>query len=429
MSTGSTGLLYLGTDSNKLLVVKDGEVIQSIHPVAPNPLGLPEGVYNGISTEWVSCHPRFPVVYALTSYWNASEACVTTFQIQKPSGKLIRLGESSSTHGLHAAHATFSPDGNTFVMAHHNDGKLVFFDCSNGAEALPSKPILVIETPEVNPGRRRITKPKDAFPGLPSLHHVQYSPSQKCLVTVDPSQDYIFTYTVNEQTGLPISRNPQSKFKCYSDVPIYGYFQRLITQCVLKCKRRARKTAIHPNGKYIYVLYESLNRIQVYKLVDDLGTIDFKISCCQEVSTLDPAFFKTPWCRPVGIALQLAAELYVTNDGSTLLVSNRGDIKVPGSRAESGIRVFSIHQDGQVLQPQGALDNIQGPVRHFLCMEDTSSELVAAVCQSGGKSYLQSFRQEKGKHNSKGDERHYEYAATTTISVPENVFCIAHHRG
>jgi 6-phosphogluconolactonase (cycloisomerase 2 family) len=423
--TMSSPVLYLGTDSNRLLVVQlgnrevQGSVIQDIHPVAPNPLRLPEGVYNGVSTEWVSRHPKFPLVYALTSYWNACPAIVTTFRIGGD-GRLNVLGSACSTGGLHAAHATFSPGGSLYVVAHHNDGKLVFFDCTDGESKLPEVPLLVIETPEIVPGTRRTAKPKDPFPGLPSLHHVQYSPNQKFLFTVDPSQDHIFTYVVNGQ-GLPTSQQPTSVFKCYSDAPIYGLFQRLITKYVLKCKRRARKAVIHPNGKYIYVLYESLNRIQVYSITES-GIIDGS-RCCQELSTLDPSYFASSW-YPVGLALQLAAELFITRDGLTLLVSNRGDIKLLGSRAENSVRVFSIQQDNGLLHPKGAIPNISGPVRHFMLFQDPDGsgdhQIIAAV--NGSTPRLQCYHE---KSTEAGSAKYHEVSGRHA-HVPTNVFNVSH---
>jgi 6-phosphogluconolactonase (cycloisomerase 2 family) len=429
--TMSSRVLYMGTDSNRLLVVKLGNntrnsnvqqgsvVIQDIHPVAPNPLNLPEGVYNGVSTEWISRHPKFPLVYALTSYWNACPARVTTFRMGGD-GRLETLGDSSSTGGLHAAHATFSPDGSLYVVAHHNDGKLVFFDCTDGESVLPEDPLLVIESPEVIPGTRRTARPNDPFPGLPSLHHVQYSPNRRFLFTVDPSQDHIFTYTVNER-GLPTSQQPTSVFKCYSDVPIYGLFQRLVTKYVLKCKRRARKAVIHPNGKHIYVLYESLNIVQVYN-INEAGSIDGSI-CCQEDSTLDPSFFASRW-YPVGLALQLAAELFITKDGSTLLLSNRGDIKLPGSRAESSVRIFSIQRDSGLLRPQGVIPNISGPVRHFIMLfEDPDGsgnhQIVAAV--NGSHPQLQCYQ---AKSSEAGAIDYHVAGPPTHMSA--NVFSITH---
>ena len=332
-----------------------------------------------------------------------------------------QLGESSSTGGHQAAHATFSPDGSLYVVAHHNDGKLVFFECKEET-MLPKDPLMVIDAPEVVPGTRRCAMPNDPFPGLPSLHHVQYSPNQKFLYTVDPSQDHIFTYTVNER-GLPTSQRPISMFKCYSEVPIYGLFQRIITRYIFKCKRRARKAVIHPNGKYIYVLYESINRVQVYN-ISESGSID-ESCCCQEISTLDPTFVASRW-YPVGLALQSAAELCISKDGSMLFISNRGDVILPGSRVENSIRVFSIDYDTGLLAPHGILPNIHGPVRHFMFLDnaDGSSSnhpiiIVAAI--NGSTPHLRSFEEEKSTENE--STKNYQVVGPS-CHVTANVYCI-----
>ena len=184
-------IYYCGTDGNTILVVQvddnnnnnnnnssscNSKILQEISPVAPNPLQLPEGVYNGIATELIVRHPKLPFLFVLTSYWNAMEACVTTFRIQPEDGRLTRMGASVSTQGLHAAHACLSPDdgASLLVIAHHNDGKLVFFDVTclqqqqqNEEEEQQSSiiqqgnPCCIINTPVVviPNTRRRTTKP------------------------------------------------------------------------------------------------------------------------------------------------------------------------------------------------------------------------------------------------------------------------------
>lgn len=458
MATESS-IFYLGTDSNKILVVELNaatgnlvNIVQEISPVAPNPLELPEGVYNGIATEWISRHPKFPLLYALTSYWNAKEARVTTFRINEDDptqtttktttagsrpNYLTQLGEAASTRGYHAAHATFSPDGSLYVIAHHNDGKLVFFYATNDNTALV-EPCQIIDTPEVVPGSRRTTKRLDAFPGLPSLHHVEYT--ETYLLTVDPSQDCIFSYPIDKK-GFPTSLQPTSVFRCSSGASpavSYGWFQRIITKYVLKCRQRVRKAVVHPNGKYVYMVYESTNRLQVFG-IDKQGNIDAS-KCWQDVSTIDDSLTSSSspsssssssssWCPNgiIGVTLQLASELYISKDGSRLFVSNRGDIKIPGSRGESSIRVFSLRDEGRTLVNCGTLPGVSGPVRHFLpllvgdCNDGSPNRIVAGVYQD--QQYLQTFAK-KGN----GDEtRHHtsEYELIGEAYIGANVFCIS----
>jgi len=432
---------------NRILVVevdnKSGAlvtILQDVSPVAPNTLNLKEGIYNGIATEWISRHPTLPLLYALTSYWNAQEACVTTFNIHEKTGLLTQLGIPASTGGYHAAHATFSSDGSLLVIAHHNDGKIVFFDTSE--ETAIKEPCCIMDTPEVVPGTRRTTKPNDGFPGLPSLHHVTYGPNQKYLLTVDPSQDCIFTYAVNEQ-GLPTSKQPTSILRCLSPHPIIGWFQRAISNLVLKCHQRARKVAVHPNGKYLYVLYESINRLQIYS-IDAEGIMDAS-QCWQDVSTLesnatasdDDGRTESCYDNMVGIALQLASELYVTKDGSTLLVANRGDTKVPLlARAESSIRAFRLDEEGRKLVPLGCLSGVDGPVRHFVVLGDTTEKtkepelrIVAGVFQS--RQCLQTYvlrNRRRGMELGPAADGDIcgDFELLGEASLPEtNVFCIA----
>ena len=135
------------------------KVIQVIEPVVdPLPPNLPEKVgmiHHRVATEWISRHPKLPILYALTSFWNEAEAVVTTYLIEDD-GTLTKLG-SRPTGGHQAAQASFSNDASTYAIAHHNGGKLSFFDVSQ-PKAL-DEPISILMPPELEPGTRKAPVP------------------------------------------------------------------------------------------------------------------------------------------------------------------------------------------------------------------------------------------------------------------------------
>jgi 6-phosphogluconolactonase (cycloisomerase 2 family) len=346
--------LYLST-SNKLSVVQVEEetgnlikIVQTIEPIVdPLPDNVnPTGMFKPI-TEWVETHPKFPLLYVFTSFWNLHPAYVTTYRIHKLNGSLEKLGVCE-TGGHQAAHVTFSPDGSILCVAHYMDGNLSFLDCSQDKCLEP--PIKVVETPEVIPGTRSMDFPRN----LPSSHHVQYGPNGAYLLTSDPSaQGCVWTYPVDER-GLVTSETPFRR-KCPPIRAFPSLVSRMFTNFLCQAPYRIRRTVVHPNGRYAYVLFETHAVLQVYEI-----STDGKLSgdCLQELPTTDEEFANSK--MPIGIAATGPAELVATEDG--VWVSNRG-VAVWG-RAESSVRHFGYEEDGARLVPRQALP-VAGPVRHF----------------------------------------------------------------
>lgn len=357
--------LYIGTTDNKLGVVQvDDElsnVVRSVQIVTPVVMlaDLPPSRKNAlgmvskpkIDTEWIVKHPKLDLLYAFTSFMTQDDqALLTTYQIDRNSGQLTKLGKCR-TGGLQACYATFSNDASLLVVAHHNDGKLVFFDTTPESGGVPEGPLQVVDTPEVRPGTRTT-----AFPNcLPSLHHILYSHDGKYLLTMDSSpQSRIWTYATDHR-GRLLSDKPRFKQKLHPIRALPSTAASLVS-AAFQWTTRIRRAALHPSGKYLYVLMETHCLLQVYEISRE-GKI--LADCLQEIPTIDPAYFQT--LRWNGMAISAAAELKVTQEG--VWVSNRG-MTSPLGRAESSVRVFAYEEGGARLSPAAHLKTA-GPVRHF----------------------------------------------------------------
>jgi 6-phosphogluconolactonase (cycloisomerase 2 family) len=285
---------------------------------------------------------------------NSAHAIVTTYSISISTsngddGTLTKLG-SRSTEGFQAAHACFSPDGSTYVIAHHNGGKLVFFDATNPVAL--AEPVLIIDPPEVVPGTRKDPVPNTFEIGVPSLHGVSYAPNGgKYLLCVDPQQNAVFTYSVNKM-GRPTTNTAISQVECKTEKEKVGVVFGLLSY-FLKLGPRPRRAVVHPNGKYMYVVHEATNYIQVYAINEE-GTVSPKL--LQEISCRAPIGW---W---VGLAITNASELQATED--YLIVSVRG-MSALGGRCESSVRFFSYKENGAMLENAGTLQGIPAAVRHF----------------------------------------------------------------
>lgn len=146
--------------------------------------------------------------------------------------------------------------------------------------------------------------------------------------------------------------------------PPPGALTSLVTTQIFQSPGRIRRVVFHPNGRYIYLLFESHSVIQVYEYANGRILAD----CLQEIPSIDPSFFDRtlpPWKQTMaGMATNMASELVATEEG--LWVSNRGLLPLRGvGRAENSIRCFDYQDKGARLVAKTCVDT-RGPIRHFL---------------------------------------------------------------
>jgi 6-phosphogluconolactonase (cycloisomerase 2 family) len=367
-------ILYISTSANKLKVIEVDDdtgnllqIVQTIEPVV-DPLPIPldgkplptSGFFHPV-TEWVEKHPKLNLVYAFTSFWSSAPAIISTFRISSQTdGTLTKLGQIS-THSLQAAYVTFSPDQSHLVVAHHNDGAVVFFDCTQDKSL--DDPVKILATPELQQGTRT-----SKFPYcLPSIHHVCYSPNGAYMLTSDVSkQGRVWTYAVNSH-GLPLDDTPTSSLKPTVICPVDPWVGWLLKTTMNFPKYRIRRALVHPNGRFVYLMMESSNFLQFYE-IDQHGKIS--ADCLQEVPTIDPAYLRNSYwgnSKWHGMAMNSASELYVTE--TEILVSNRC-VKVPYlGFGESSIRIFDLVDNGAKLVLKQVVETLAS-VRHFWKSKD-----------------------------------------------------------
>jgi len=445
----------------------DPVVIHPFPTLAPNSSTADNGddrlvSYLGIgkiSTEWIERHPTFPLLYVFTSFFNKAVAIVTSYRIigidgnnkddiDKNSiknrssfsslgirGRLKKLG-SIQTGGFYVSHVTFSPNSysngsddknKVMCVAHYMDGSISFFDCDH--DGALTQPIRTVVIPEVRSETRNT-----AFPNyLPSIHHVTYNPRPQdtnnnsnegkeevdicryLLVSDTSKQGRVWTYTCNSR-GLPISDKPDSFRKVTYINPPPGWLSRITNYLAGLADYRIRRCVVHPNGQYVYLLLEFNAVIQVYEINSFTGKISG--DCLQEVPTIDPEYFGSKYksssssssSKFTGIALHAPAELLCT--ASELFVTNRG-FNYGGRRlgqAESGVRVFTIEDDGAKLVPKQEL-NCYGPVRHCLL---TNNPFHAVKLYAGSDKERRSSLK-NGNNDNDNENNNYSSASIETF--------------
>lgn len=421
--------VYIGTKENKLGVVQiDDEsgsqirnvaVIQVVDEVLLPP--SPEGFlsrwtskFTTPTTEWILLHPQMDLMYVFVGFMSLEESFVTTYHVDRTTGALSKMG-LCSTGGLQVSYATFSPDQSLLVVCHHNDGILSFFECNKNGGVL-DEPVRLVKTKEIRPGTQCTDYPNC----LPSLYYCQYTPDEKFLLTVDCStQSRIWIYPVDEH-GLILSPTPSSHLKAKPIQSPPGALISLVTSQIFQSQGRMRRLVFHPNGRYLYILFESHSVIQVYEYSNGRILAD----CLQEIPSIDPSFFDRslpPWKQTMaGMATNMASELIATDQG--LWVSNRGMVVVAG-RAENSIRFLEYQDQGARLVAKTRVDT-QGPIRHFsLHPTPSGSTMLVTGTNNTDPGLIETFTVTNGEINKVG-ELVTGLDTLCLLAVPEEV---CHH--
>jgi len=364
--------IYCSSDSTTIAVVAinatTGELVdvRQVIENAPNPDELKAGGPGGVGTEWISMHPNRRICYALTSYWGTRPVVLVTYRIHDD-GLLEKIG-SSDIHGCYqACHASFSPDGCTYVVASLISGSVHVFDCDT-EDALTSA-VQIIKLPESEKGNRLPPSEIQLSYRGPMCHQAIYSPNAKYLIAVDVSQAQLLTYRTDEK-GRVSTEKPAFAASIQTDIKPFGFLSWLL-QKSLKGPR-PRHVAIHPNGKFVYVTLELLNVLAWYG-INENGEIGAKLG---ELHTLSPEFYST--LKPIGMAINSAAEVALDEHGKFLYVSNRG-LGFLFGRNENSIVSYSVDEvTGSPTRKSQVL--VTGNPRHFQLFPNHT--LIAAGCDT-----------------------------------------------
>ena len=409
--------LYVSDPDNQVKVFQVDEkgnlvkFVQKVNPVVdPLPPGcekLKPGPY--LATEWVDKHPKYNLLFALTSFWTNHHAILTTFRIDKKTGELTKL-TSCDTGGFQAAQGIFSPDGSTYTVCHHNDGRITFFDITRD-EGI-TEYVRVIRAPELVPGT--FVEPKDTKMGVgvPCVHGITYSPNGKYLVLAEAMQTGAITYECDIH-GRPKKESEDEVVADHSHVLVNsemrppGWLGRTIAYALTRNCPRIRRAAVHPNGKYLYLLSEMFNFVQVFS-IDETGKIGSE--CLQEIKIAGVELEKECW---IGIGITCASEFQAYDDH--LLVSVRGISAGGGAgKAEYCVRVLNYVDDGKSLKLAEQIET-RAAVRHFA----RQGNILWAGMNSNSQPYVQKYAK---KSSDDTDSQSYELIGEVDVGV--DVLCV-----
>ncbi|MFJ3457135.1 6-phosphogluconolactonase [Scandinavium goeteborgense] len=195
----------------------------------------------------------------------------------------------------------------------------------------------------------------DVVEGLDGCHSANITPDNRTLWVPALKQDRICRFTLSDD-GKLVAQTPAEVTTVEGAGP--------------------RHMAFHPNQQYAYCVNELNSSVDVWELSDPHGEIE----CVQTLDMMPPDFTGTRW----------AADIHITPDGRHLYTCDR---------TSSTLTVFTISEDGSVLEVQGFQPTETQP-RGFNV--DHSGKYVLAVGQKSHHLAVYEIKGEQGLLEEKG---------------------------
>lgn len=227
-------------------------------------------------------HGRF--LYAVnetTEFEGNAAGSVSAFSIERPSGKLTLLNRQSSL-GAAPCHLTVDGTGENVLVANYGGGNLTVFPVQADGRLRASSCLIQHQGSSVNSERQT----------APHAHGIYLEPSNRFAFATDLGLDKLMVYRFEPGTGTLTPHTPHFAAVAPGSGP--------------------RHFALHPGGRFAYVINEMLCTVTVFKTDLKRG----RLENLQTLSTLPPG-------EPVRPGYS-TAELFAHPSGKFLYGSNRG---------------------------------------------------------------------------------------------------------
>lgn len=233
-------------------------------------------------------------------YTNSGDR-VNSFKLHQKSGKITYLNKAPSNG---SCYVSVDKNKKTVFVADYLGGNVLAIPLAKDG-SFKEKNLQKIKHQKSGSGH-----PQDK----PRVHAAVLSPDEKHLFVPDLGTDQVFVYQYTSENNLPLKPTPTSLIKT---TPGAG----------------PRHLAFHPNGKFVYVVHQTIAQVSVFDYLD--GMLKEK----QIISMVDSNF----------TGKHSGADVLVSPDGKFLYASNREDA--------NEIVIFSIGKQGKLtlLKKQSSL--------------------------------------------------------------------------
>jgi 6-phosphogluconolactonase len=249
---------------------------------------------------------RLYAVSEIDTFQGTHSGAVVAYAIDSQSMQLKRLGAVSSG-GATPAYLSLHPSGKFLFVANYGGGSVAVIPL--GSDGGLGEPTDIRPSVGAHHHARAADEPPGQFANSdhdsPHLHMVAPDPSGQFVIANDAGLDLTLIWRLDMQTGRLLP----------ADVPVLA----------APSGSAPRHFVFHPNGRFMYNLYEHDAKVAVYDYDATRGTFKLK----QLASSLPLKFSGS----------NLSAEIVMSADGRFLYVSNR---------LHNAIAVFGVAADGQL---------------------------------------------------------------------------------
>ena len=293
-SPATSGMLvYFGTYTTG--AKSKGVYVSRLDP-ASGTLTPPQLAAETSSPSFLAVHPTGNFLYTVNevnTFGGKPTGSVSAFAIDRKSGLLKQLNQQSS-EGAGPAHLIVDKDGLNVLVANYGGGSVAVLPLGKDGKLKSASALVQHTGSSVNPQRQK----------EPHAHSINLDPANRFAYVADLGLDKVLAYRFDARNGLLTLNNPPSA----SVQPGAG----------------PRHLAIHPSGRFAYVINELNCTITAFNNDSAKG----ELKELQTISTL-----------PAKQAMQSGysgAEVQVHPSGKFLYASNRG---------HDSIAVFAIDQN------------------------------------------------------------------------------------
>jgi 6-phosphogluconolactonase len=248
---------------------------------------------------WVAVHPSGKFLYAAKEAGKAS--AVSAFAVDAKSAKLTLLNQVPSL-GEDPCYLSFDKTGKYLLVANYSSGTIAVFPILADGQ-LGEHTALVKDQGSTGPNKER----QEA----PHAHWIGVTPGNLFVLVADLGLDEVLKYRFDESKGLLLPHEPAF--------------------APLDPGAGPRHIAIHPSGRFVYVLNELKSTVTVFSVAAQNKNQPYLVRR-QQVSALPKNFS----------GRNDAAEIAVHPDGKYVYASNRG---------HDSIAVFAIDEARGTLTP------------------------------------------------------------------------------
>ncbi len=350
-----THLVYFGCYTNQ----KSGSkgIYVSRFDASTGRISAPELAVETRNPSFVAIHPSKKFLYAVGENVTpgASSGAVSAFAIERPSGKLTPINQTSSVGGG-PCHVSTDKTGQMAMVANYGTGSVASFGI--GADGGLSEPVSFIQHTGSGPNQARQKGPHG--------HSINPSPDNQFAFACDLGTDEVFIYkmdpakaslTAHGKAHVPLGSGPRhlafhpnGRFVFVNNEMLMtatsfayqaatGALSEIETVSTLPLEDREKKgfstaeTVAHPNGRFVYVSNRTHDTIAVFSCDPQTG----KLTLIQNASAEGKV--------PRNFALDPS--------GKWMLVAHQDS---------NSVAVLSVNSESGKLLPTGQTISVGGPV-------------------------------------------------------------------